>query len=354
MTEYLNLETKDKKFNNCVLIKQLPSKITDTYLKDILSKLFYEFRTKIGPDDFKTIINSPNDIYASWSLFNKYNNLSIDFKENKIVHKPFTSQEIKENVNYRINRGFGRAKKIMRTIDLLRFKYNKTRALDYGCGDGYTGANLFNMMGIKHRYSMDVYDQDIKTFPTQYIKHNTSNTPDNKTIIETLKSNINSLDSEFKQAFSSGISIGLANGNSSGINIVTENSTPLFDVIFVNMVFHHIKDVNKTIQELDSLLNKDGILIFREHNCDVKDPEYPFINFEHVLYTIREKEYETNSSYILADQITYPKCISDWIALFPKYKVINVEKEKDKFSYRKPNNTKFSYDDPFTVILQKL
>lgn len=347
MSDYLSLTTNDKKFMNCKSLIQIHPNKLKYYLQSMFGKLFYDQRSKINVvEDIKIISSSPNDIYASWRLFHKYcidkvGNIEIkDGKMIAVTHKPFTSSEIKSNNDYRLNRGIMRAKKIMGSIDLLQLeKFTPIRALDFGCGDGHTGALLFNSFNVKYRYGMDVFDHDTKTFPTTYIKKD-----EKSSIIETLKLHSNSLDSELKQSLTATIPIG-------------------FDIIFVNMVLHHIKDASSTIKELDSLLNKGGIFIFREHNCDQKDEELPFINFEHILYTIREKEYETNSSYVNTEQITYTKAINQWLLEFPKYKILNIEKEKDKFSIRKPkhpipqtklNNEKYSYDDPFTVILQKL
>jgi 2-polyprenyl-3-methyl-5-hydroxy-6-metoxy-1,4-benzoquinol methylase len=146
------------------------------------------------------------------------------------------------------NRGVRRAKITMQLLGKVRideFKIGaEDNALDFGCGDGYSGYNIFKMLGInKNRsFGVDLYDQ--KSNPLIYTKI----------------SDVKDIDTSKK-----------------------------YKIILCNMSLHHVRDLDAFIITLRSVLAEGGHFIIREHDA-LNEYYKKMIDLEHVMYIVKNNE----------------------------------------------------------------
>lgn len=109
-----------------------------------------------------------------------------------------------------------------------------------------------------------------------------------------------------------------------GKKIPFEDNT--FDVITIFLVIHYVKDLNKFIKEVKRVINKDGIIIIREHNIESKEDE---LNIKLLQFI-----------YNLMDKVEYKDI--DKTKFYSSKQLIE-KLEKNKFEF-----VKYSYTSGFT------
>jgi 2-polyprenyl-3-methyl-5-hydroxy-6-metoxy-1,4-benzoquinol methylase len=110
-----------------------------------------------------------------------------------------------------------------------------------------------------------------------------------------------------------------------------------FDLIIISHTLHHIKDdkLFNYIEQLINLLNPNGIILLKEHDCSDKEEKKKFlIDLEHILYDTVVSQTSTYSAY---KKTYYSKFRSknEWENIFNKLKSL--------YYYYKPYSKDFTY-----------
>lgn len=201
--------------------------------------------------------------------------------------------------------------------------------LDYGCGDGHTGNELFTKLGVTEKYGMDIIPPILLPGKT--------------------KSN------SFPLTYS-----------------LAENKfSRQYDIIMCNMMLHHVEPTKLLpilVKNLLAAITPGGYLLVREHNLNIPSDKL-FIDLEHILYSYRGDEFTTNSSY-QAEEITYATPVINWINMLEKggLSLVALVREGEissrtgKLVFNVPYSfpwlanaatDKSSYNDPFILLFKK-
>lgn len=107
-----------------------------------------------------------------------------------------------------------------------------------------------------------------------------------------------------------------------------------FDIIVVSHTLHHIKDdkLYTYIDNFYNLLNPNGIIILKEHNCGTTENKKKYIiDLEHILYDTIVGQQLTYSAFMKKYYSKF-RSKSEWDKIFNKFKLIhdyNLPKSKD-------------------------
>lgn len=154
-----------------------------------------------------------------------------------------------------------RGSRITKRCDDIIILYNSirntppTRILDYGCANGSVISKLSNIFDNSECHGADIIDP--QNFPENCTFTKVPEDPDN----------------------------------------LLKFSDNYFDLISVLMVMHHIENQINTLRELYRILNDDGVIIIREHDCNNNNDKYK-LDIYHGLYSLVWSNPKENPQFV--------------------------------------------------------
>lgn len=85
-----------------------------------------------------------------------------------------------------------------------------------------------------------------------------------------------------------------------------------FDLVSCIMVMHHIENVQETIKLFSSIVNKNGYLLIKEHDC-FDEGDQLLVDVEHSLYLARNESFEK-----IKEQKMWCKTHTQWTEMISK------------------------------------
>jgi ubiquinone/menaquinone biosynthesis C-methylase UbiE len=110
-----------------------------------------------------------------------------------------------------------------------------------------------------------------------------------------------------------------------------------FDLIISHQVMHHVENIEEIIVELKRILRPNGIILFREHNCEDVETQV-LIDIEHALY--REVIHPQMDKKYLMEYPEFYRSLDDWMLLFASrgFTILEFSAEMREYLERKYGN----------------
>ena len=118
-----------------------------------------------------------------------------------------------------------------------------------------------------------------------------------------------------------------------------------FDLTTCMVSLHHVKDLNKFIDEIERITKPGGYFILVEHSV-VTDYDRIFINIQHLLYTVL---YDNRTNFMENPDFIYCHSMYEWNYIMMKHNFILKREEQLPFD----SQFNFKYDNIFYGIYQK-
>lgn len=270
----------------------------------MISKLYYSQKYRINLVQLlgKFTNNLPKNTIKE--MYNMIKNKSSDAE---IVNYISSKSSPRQKAMLSTKRAIKNAKIWYSFLDSSNVDFKNTeRYLDIGSNDGLITLEFGKKLGLTKE---NIYGIDIKSFTFQEIKP------------------VENITFTYYD----------------GCNIPFDDN--YFDLITCSMVLHHVKCLDMLVSEISRVLERNGILLVKEHNADSTEMQW-LIFLEHLFYDVLEYGVSYDDFFVTYYQKLFSK--NELISLLQQYglKIVKMSDEDinftKKYQYFNPTNSYFA------------